>query len=561
MPMSKGFGTSDPGESSRTQKQSFAMEGKDSSTSLRNKSFEFIPGSSPMQKKPFKSPGGIGGGLGSSSPLGNGSGSSIKGAPSLSTPMNKGFGFGGMKSKTDSSSSPMQKQPFQPPGGVGGGIGDNGFGKSSSPLGAGSSMKGSVPSSPLGSSMPGSASFGSGSMPGMKGKDSSSTPMNKGFGFGGMKSKTDSSSSPMEEQSFGSGPLPGMKGKDSSSTPMNKRFGSQKQNESTSPGASAGNMVSNFFSGFGGKGSDPAATVKKGYGFGGMKAKGGEMTSSFAQSPISTPATAQPKSVPLPKGPTSTPKFGSATAQTRSVPLPKGPTSTPKFGSAAAQPKIPSFAQGGMSSSPKFGSGVPTTPPGGFGNGPSFVPPAQSRDQSPSRAAEVSTILSSLENDRVMPDQFNQFSSRGAGNTYYDPNERRSIRSMPSSIGQSTSGVSVRDSGNKSNSETLLGSLASQSPGRSGQGTAFRQSRLDNLTSDFNANRNTRTTATSMSNEAAAYGRNLGGASESPESVRSGGDTIGGFKPLSVTVTNPRTGKKRTISVSSASESEEQLEQ
>eukprot|EP01082_Thalassiosira_pseudonana_P015491 g14583.t1 g14583 contig9:2199108-2199659(-) len=152
-----------------------------------------------MQSNPFNHRG-VGGGIGDN---GFGSMPGMKGKDSSSTPMNKGFGFGGMKSKTDSSSSPMQKQPFQPPGGVGGGIGDNGFGKSSSPLGAGSSMKGSVPSSPLGSSMPGSASFGSsGSMPGMKGKDSSSTPMNKGFGFGGMKSKTDSSSSPMQKQPF-----------------------------------------------------------------------------------------------------------------------------------------------------------------------------------------------------------------------------------------------------------------------------------------------------------------------------------------------------------------------
>eukprot|EP01082_Thalassiosira_pseudonana_P015961 g14584.t1 g14584 contig9:2199972-2203789(-) len=86
MPMSKGFGTTDPGESSRTQKQSFAMEGKDSSTSPRNKSFEFIPGSSPMQKKPFKSPGHEG--LIPSSPLGG------LGSKDSSSPMNKGFGFG-----------------------------------------------------------------------------------------------------------------------------------------------------------------------------------------------------------------------------------------------------------------------------------------------------------------------------------------------------------------------------------------------------------------------------------------------------------------------------------
>ena len=155
--------------------------------------------------------------------------------------------------------------------------------------------------------------------------------------------------------------------------------------------------------------------------------------------------------------------------------------------------------------------------PGGFSPGPSFA----SSSTPPIRASEVSTILSSLAND----DQQNQQLIPTQPSNFRSPPQRMG---MPSPIGELNIDASVRQSGLKPGSDTLLGSLAS------GYGDQ----------PSVNTIRRSRATATNYMN------------GPTNEGVRSGGDTVGGFRPLSVTITDPRTGKKRTISVSSVADTE-----
>jgi hypothetical protein len=169
----------------------------------------------------------------------------------------------------------------------------------------------------------------------------------------------------------------------------------------------------------------------------------------------------------------------------------------------------------GMNASPKgFGNNANMSPAksSGFGSGASFV----SSNSPPMRASEVSSMLSSLANED--PQRMQQQSANFRG----PPNRM----AMPSPIGELNIESSVRDSGFKPGSDTLLGSLASGSGDQSG------------------SNRRARATGPNFRNGPGNAG------------VQSGGNTVGGFKPLSVTITDPRTGKKRTISVSSLSETE-----
>ena len=164
---------------------------------------------------------------------------------------------------------------------------------------------------------------------------------------------------------------------------------------------------------------------------------------------------------------------------------------------------------------PNKGSFGITSKTSSFGNPTSRSGEGEfSNNPSPRRASEVSSILSSLANDEPQRRSSQPMSSRGPSNRM----------AMPSPIGQLNLESSVRDSGLKPGPDTFLGSLASGSGDQT-------NSRSRGSTNDINRPGN-------------------GG-------VQAGGNTVGGFRPLSVTITDPRTGKKRTISVSSLSDTTE----
>ena len=202
--------------------------------------------------------------------------------------------------------------------------------------------------------------------------------------------------------------------------------------------------------------------------------------------------------------------------------MPKSPTPGGQSSFGFGGMKMPSKTSNDMKSTPKFGSGPDSSPgsnlpqsKGSFGvtnKSSSFGGPMSN---SPSmRASEVSNVLSSL------ADEDSQRMQSG----------RPGRAAMPSPIGELNLDSSSRNSGSKPGPDTLLGSLASGPGGQQG----------------FNPNNRPRVGGPNYN----MNGPDNGG-------VQSGGNTVGGFKPLSVTITDPRTGKKRTISVSSMSDTEE----
>jgi hypothetical protein len=366
----------------------------------------------------------------------------------------------------------------------------------------------------------------------MKGTDPSSKTS---IGFGGMKVKGNA----QEEKSGGAfESASGGPGAGSAKMPLNtvstSPFGNPKAQMKGAPqfgGGSSG--PPGLGGGFGVspmKGTEPPGASNASFGFGGMKVKGSAQEEKFGQGfPGGAPGrpsggfggsnfkqdvgdgsgmTGGPMKgfsagPGMMKGTAATPGSKSTTFGFGGMKMPATPQQPPNSGPGFGANSMPPDNQ-------SFGSFEPTqNRPGGFGPGASFA----SGNQPPIRASEVSTILSSLANDE----------SRGMQNqsNFQGPPRRAA---MPSPIGELNIEASARYTGSKPGSDTLLGSLASGSGDQ------------------FNPNRRTRATATSFTNGPANEG------------VRSGGDTVGGFRPLSVTITDPKTGKKRTISVTSVAD-------